>query len=86
MAATLIATLLEQLKPSHPARKTARELQKLFGFKTEEFRAAVELVPGRNMAEKAERIGISKQALHYMWHGKYLVSEDIMQKVRAAGK
>jgi len=84
LAADLVATLLDQLPAGHPARATARELEKLFGRRTTELRGLIDRVPGRSLTKKAERIGISKQTLWALWHGKFVASMEILTKIEAA--
>jgi hypothetical protein len=85
-AADLIATLFQQLPENHPAHGTVRELKKLFARSTAEVREMVDQVPGAGLAKKAERIGISRQSLWSIWHGKYIPSPDVMALIIAAAE
>ena len=87
-AATLIATLLDQLSLTHPARTTARELEKLFTPKPvdPQVRALLERVPGATLKDKGERIGITKGKIWAIWHGHYLPNAELMAKIEAAAE
>jgi hypothetical protein len=85
-AAALIATLLDQLPPGHPARATARKLEKLYqrrGVPLEELREMLNRVPGKSMAQKGERIGIPKGSVWAIWNGKYVPSQEVLDRILA---
>lgn len=83
-ATVLIATLMDQLPAAHPARTTARELQALFAPSLEAVRAAIDKVPGRSLAKKAERIGIPRGSVWALWHGRYQPAPEILQRMHDA--
>ena len=85
-AADLVATLAEQLPLGHPARDTVRELRQLFGLRHEDIRDLLERVPGRSMQQKGERLGIPRQTVWAIWHGKYKPGPDVMARIRAAAE
>lgn len=82
----LIATLLEQLPSGHPARKTARELQRLYSPTADRVRKALKRVPGTSLRAKGERIGIPGGSVWALWHGKYQPTAEIMALIKAAAK
>jgi hypothetical protein len=86
LAADLIATLETQIELGHPARATLRELQQLFNKRTGEIRDLLDRVPGGSLSQKAERIGITKQRLSAILTGKYLPSQNVMERLRAAAE
>lgn len=83
-AADLVATLAELLPLGHPGRPVVRELQNLFALDNANIRELLERVPGRSLAQKGERIGISKQALWSIWHGRYRPNREVMARIKAA--
>ena len=88
LAAYLIQVLLRQLPLTHPARPTARELEKLFLPKPvdPQVRELLERVPGATLKAKGERIGITKQKIWAIWHGQYLPNDDLIAKIEAAAE
>jgi hypothetical protein len=86
-AVSLVATLLDQLPLGHPARDTARQIQRLFSLTTEDVRELLERVPGRSLAEKGAAIGIPRGSVWSMWKGRYIPGPEILEKIeRAAGE
>ena len=79
----MIATVLAQLSPGHPAWAPARELQKLYGKRLDDIRDLIGRIPGASFATKSERIGITKSALYGYWKGQYKPGQDVMARIEA---
>lgn len=83
----LIATLIEQLpQDARRARRTARELQRLYSPTADRVRKALDRVPGESLRAKGERIGIPGGSVWALWHGKYQPTAEIMALIEAAAR
>ena len=88
MAGLLIAIIEMHLPPGHPARKPLDELKGLFqppvAAGTRDVRKLLDRVPGDSIRTKAARIGISKNTVFNLMHGRFSATPETIQRIKAA--